>query len=77
MESIRRYSPRPVACPIVIFRAEQGGFEPYEDPHCGWGPWTRGGVRIVTVPGDHVTMFKQPNLAVTASRFREQMERSQ
>jgi len=73
-ESIRRFDPKPVSCPIVVFRAEAQDFRPYDDEWCGWKPWSRTGVTLVPVPGNHLSMFHEPQLRVTAARIRENLK---
>jgi thioesterase domain-containing protein/acyl carrier protein len=73
LESIRRFRPRPVTCPIVVFRAEAQDFRPYEDEWCGWKPWTQNGVELVPVPGNHLSMFHEPQLSITAERIRTRL----
>jgi len=73
------YSPRPYPGPIALFRA--GGdpgaaAESAKDPTLGWSALSPMPVEVHTVPGDHVTLLAEPNVAVLAERLRECLDRA-
>jgi amino acid adenylation domain-containing protein len=57
---------------IVLFRATGGAGadeaykDIYEDPMLGWHKRTRGGVRVIDVPGGHGSMLEEPNVVGVA-----------
>lgn len=50
--------------PLVLFRA-QDGFTPYLNggPQLGWQTHLRGDIRVVEIPGSHVSMLSEPGLS--------------
>jgi thioesterase domain-containing protein/acyl carrier protein len=70
-QAVRSY--RPQFCPggpegAVLFRAAESPGEPGDD--LGWGELLGGPPEIVTVPGRHLTILSEPNVAVLAERLR-------
>lgn len=61
--AIRDYRPKPYAGTVTLFRAE-GSSGPEE---MGWGALAR--VRVHTVPGDHYSMVKEPQVRVLANEL--------
>ncbi len=58
---MRTYSPTPFDGSIILFRSEsEAHFD--VDPTLGWGSIARRGVAVVRVPGDHLTMLREPNV---------------
>jgi hypothetical protein len=61
---------------IVLFRATSGvgDNEPvaqvYADPLLGWEARTAKGVRCIDVPGGHLSMLQEPDVAILADRLR-------
>ena len=47
---------------------EQEGVDP-RDPAKGWGQWAQGGVEIRSVPGNHYTMVREPNVELLAEQL--------
>jgi len=41
----------------------------HEDPELGWGAWAGGGVDVIEVPGNHVTMFREPTIVTVAQHL--------
>jgi thioesterase domain-containing protein len=59
---LRRYDPRPYDGKILLIRSEQQPKPVFLDHGLGWEGFAAGGIQIVTVPGDHVTMFREPGV---------------
>ena len=57
---------------ITLFAAEhrEDWFGSHADPQLGWGPWARGGVETHRVPGSHLQMVLEPNVATLADKLR-------
>jgi thioesterase domain-containing protein len=47
---------------------DQEGVDP-RDPAKGWGQWAGGGVEIHSVPGNHYTMVREPNVKLLAEQL--------
>jgi amino acid adenylation domain-containing protein len=58
----RRYDPRPYGGKILLIRSEQQPKPVFLDQGLGWGGFAAGGMKIVTVPGDHCTIFREPGV---------------
>lgn len=61
---------------VVLFRAERQGAGTYDPERHGWQHWAAGGVEVVAVPGDHVTMVQPPHVAVLGRRLQEAIDRA-
>jgi thioesterase domain-containing protein len=58
------YLPKPYQGPITLFKAKAHFWEPGIPADLGWGPLAAEGVEIFEIPGDHVSMFVEPNVSV-------------
>lgn len=64
--AIASYRPRPYCGKVTLFRAATAATPMHRDPLLGWGKLV-GEVEICEVPGDHVTMFREPTVGLLAS----------
>ncbi len=62
------YKPQPLSIPITLFKAEELLGEP-ADPRAGWERFTREGVELLTVPGNHYTMVREPHVKILARQL--------
>jgi non-ribosomal peptide synthetase component F/thioesterase domain-containing protein len=62
----RRYTPKPYAGRIHLFRAEGRTREFGADPNLGWDEVARDGVEVHSVPGKHVTILNKPHVDTLA-----------
>ncbi len=68
-KAARKYSPKEFPGKVTFFRAD---FQPegvFPDPLLGWGGMFRDGMEIHDVPGDHITIMKDPNVSILAAAF--------
>jgi thioesterase domain-containing protein len=72
LQAQRRYRFRQLDVQVSLFRAttrdSSDGFLPRD---FAWGGFTSAGVRVVDVPGTHVTMCQQPNVDALARSLAE------
>jgi thioesterase domain-containing protein len=72
LRASRAYVPRPYPGPMTLFRASEHphwfGFD-FRDPLQGWGRSARGELEVHPVPGDHWTLFDEPNVRVLAAEL--------
>jgi thioesterase domain-containing protein/acyl carrier protein len=69
IKAIKRYVPQPYRGKVTLFRATGRRLKIY-DPHAyGWGALAAGGVEVVKVPGNHLTLMKEPHVKVLADRL--------
>ena len=57
----RHYKIQPYDIAIELFRAETRSFYVDDYEYMGWKPYALKGVNIYNVPGEHNTLFKEPN----------------
>jgi amino acid adenylation domain-containing protein len=53
LQAMAAYRPRPYPGRLVLFRCRRQPLLSSHDPLLGWGPYARGGVEVVHVPGTH------------------------
>ena len=68
------YVPAEYPGEVVLFRPAIRGHGLSHDPTLGWDSVARN-LRIVDVPGDHVSMFSPPHVDVLASKLAELLKR--
>ena len=62
----QRYQPQVYTGAATLFRAEDQGIGTLNDPKLGWGDLITGGLEVHDVPGDHVTMTREPHVRLLA-----------
>jgi len=69
-----QYRPQPYAGDLLLLRAEQG-YTPYLNagPQLGWQALVHGSIRVVEIPGSHVSMLAEPGLSQLAEALREHL----
>ncbi len=77
-ESVGRYQPEPCSSPLLVAHAAG---EEFDDPEVvraglGWGPFAAGGIEVIDVPGDHMSMLAEPNVETLAEVVRESLDRA-
>ncbi len=70
----RRYAPAPAPLAIAMFRARDRAVDDPGDPRLGWGGIARGGVEVVPVPGNHLSMLIEPHIRVLAAELRQRLD---
>ncbi|MBL7923171.1 MAG: amino acid adenylation domain-containing protein [Bacteroidia bacterium] len=61
---------------ILLVRARDSYYNNEYDKDLGWSHFTKGNVQVLTVPGDHNTIFWEPNVDVLAQNISELLEKS-
>jgi amino acid adenylation domain-containing protein len=84
MEAAVRYRPSVYPGRITLFRSQglPDGYQDVEivmdlapdDPTFGWSRWSAQPVEVVHVPGDHVSMLKEPHVAELGARLRSALD---
>ncbi len=63
---------QPVAlCASAANRAKAGG-----DPSLRWARYLRGGLEVIPVPGDHLTILDHPHVALVSTEMTASIERA-
>ena len=73
LQARKNYVPQVYSGKITLFRSTQidkrlefGDF----DPQLGWGDLAAGGLDIIDIPGDHLGILKEPNVAILANELK-------
>ena len=66
----------PVPGTIVLFRPAEPSQHPDHDETLGWKDVAAHGVQVEFVPGDHESMFKDPNLKIFGQKLRDALQES-
>jgi amino acid adenylation domain-containing protein len=69
----RYYKPEPLRCPIVILGCKDLPILAAGDPFFGWREWIAGECETHEIPGDHVGIFSESNVAVLADPLRARL----
>jgi thioesterase domain-containing protein len=71
LQALLSYVARPCPVHILFFRAQERDAFTATDPSSGWLNLAEGGLTILDVPGNHITMSFPPNVQVVADHLRE------
>ncbi|MGJ8724653.1 MAG: amino acid adenylation domain-containing protein [Roseibacillus sp.] len=69
-KAMRRYSPKAYDGDVVLFTAEDQGDGVIYPPHLGWEGYVRGDLKVITIPGEHLTIFQEPHVTTLAAKLR-------
>ncbi|MFN4057997.1 MAG: non-ribosomal peptide synthetase [Roseinatronobacter sp.] len=69
--AVDRYQPAPISAPLLVLRADTSFWDtPEALATClGWAQVAHGGVRMVDVPGEHLTILDPGNVETLAERL--------
>jgi thioesterase domain-containing protein/acyl carrier protein len=67
----RKYRAVPYHGKVILFLAREGDNEGLGDPIEQWQSLAKGGVQAIWVPGDHVTIVREPQIRELAQRLDE------
>jgi thioesterase domain-containing protein len=66
------YAPQPYPGRVTLFKAE--AVSPGAgDAAMGWGEWAGGGVEVLSTPGSHSTMTREPHVRTLAAQLRARL----
>ena len=63
------YRPQPYGGRVVLFRSTNRSLEQCQDPYSGWGGLIKGGLEIHEIPGDHISIFIDPDVETLARQM--------
>jgi aspartate racemase len=66
----RRYVPHAYDGRVILFLAEQRSPSFSGDSRGGWNQLALGGMEVHVIPGDHVSILKEPNIQVLAEQLK-------
>lgn len=67
---------QPFSVDLMLMRALMAPSFPGSDPECGWGEIVKGKIDVLWVPGDHETMFLEPNLSEVGKTLRGSLDQA-
>ncbi len=70
----KNYFPKVYPGRVTVFRAKDRLLVSPVDPQVSWRRLAGGGVTVMDVPGDHLSMVEEPNVGVLAERIKQAME---
>jgi thioesterase domain-containing protein len=59
-EALARYMPSPFDGRVTLFRTRGHRLLSSQDAKMGWSELARGGVEVILIPGNHVSMMRSP-----------------
>jgi thioesterase domain-containing protein len=71
-KAMSRYSPGPYPGRAVLFKTAADDLP--GDPTQGWGELAQGGVEVKEIPGNHMTLLREPHVRGLAAALRESLE---
>jgi thioesterase domain-containing protein len=76
MHAWQEYSPRPYGGKIILFRSEEMAANASPGSDLGWGDLAAGGVDVIEVPGDHMSMMRPPQVKTLAYLIKASVEQA-
>jgi thioesterase domain-containing protein len=73
----RAYTPRPYPGRVTLFRARVQPLLGGHRPDLGWGELAGGGVEVHVIPGNHVTLLREPGVRALAASLSAALGRAQ
>jgi thioesterase domain-containing protein/acyl carrier protein len=73
----RAYQPQPYPGCVVLFRCAERPVQPNWGGQSGWNELVAGGLEVYEIPGNHKTIFLEPNVDILASKLRTCLCRTQ
>ena len=74
LEARRKYAPRPLDAPLVLFKAEEALIDAPDNGTLGWDRFAGAGLDVHVVPGNHNTMLAPPHVDTLIERLRAYTE---
>ncbi|MFZ0769884.1 MAG: amino acid adenylation domain-containing protein [Candidatus Sulfotelmatobacter sp.] len=71
-----RYEPQPYPGKIVLHQSSDWPTGPYFDFKLGWKDLVAGGIEFYSIPGNHPSMFTEPNVNLVAQKLRPYLAQS-
>ena len=75
IKAANTYQPKPYVGKLIQFMCSDGPHRSYEDRRLAWSVLVRGGFEVRIVPGDHLSMVVEPNVAVLSEQLEAALDR--
>jgi thioesterase domain-containing protein len=76
-QALMNYVPQKYSGRITVVRTQIRPLVCTYEADLGWGRYAGGGVEVVTIPGYHSTMVKEPYVGILAQRLRHALRKAQ
>jgi thioesterase domain-containing protein len=76
LRALREYTPKRYPGRLTLFRACTRPLLHSQDADLGWREWVTGGVEIISVPGHHLSILKEPSVRVLARNLQSAVDNS-
>jgi thioesterase domain-containing protein len=74
LRAFREYTPKHYPGRLTLFRARTRPLLHSQSADLGWSEWVRGGVEILSIPGHHASILKEPSVQVLASHLQSAVD---
>ncbi|MFL6415104.1 MAG: amino acid adenylation domain-containing protein, partial [Bryobacteraceae bacterium] len=74
IKAVKNYQPKAYSGKIIQFMCSDGPYRSYEDRRLGWSSLLASGLEIRIVPGDHLSMLEEPNVAVLSEALQSALD---
>ena len=75
-EALKRYAPQPYLGKMTLFRALEKDPRQFYDPHLGWRYLIEGELEIHDVPGHHMSLILEPQVAELGRKLQHCLDRA-
>ncbi len=76
LRAFREYTPKHYPGRLTLFRARTRPLLHSQSADLGWSEWVTGGVEILSIPGHHASILKEPSVQVLASNLQSAVDNS-
>lgn len=76
LRALREYTPKHYPGRLTLFRARTRPLFHSQRPDLGWSEWVSGGVEILSIPGHHASILKEPSVQVLARNLQSALDNS-
>jgi thioesterase domain-containing protein len=76
LRAMHEYTPKHYSGRLTLIRASTRPLLHSQSADLGWSEWVSGGVDILSVPGHHASMLKEPSVQVLASNLQSAVDNS-
>lgn len=74
LRALREYAPKHYAGRLTLFRALTRPLLHSQRADLGWSEWVTGGVEIVSIPGHHASILKEPGVQILAKNLQSAVD---
>ncbi|WP_254564641.1 hypothetical protein [Oscillatoria sp. HE19RPO] len=71
---VLQYQPSIYPDRLTLIASGDRAIAPSQDPTLGWGQLTEEPIKLIRIPGNHLTMLRKPQVQHLADRLRECLE---